>query len=84
MGVCLAVKSLAECVLRRRPSDARQLLQLELLRLMPMYSALRDLSIWSKAFELVDSTKQRKPPPLHTPKHAANLLGRSVWHKILR
>jgi hypothetical protein len=58
VGVCSTVKVLAEFVNKRRPSDPRQFLLLQLLQLMPAYSALHDLSAWEAAFLEVESSKQ--------------------------
>ena len=52
MGVCETVQVLAEAVaLAKQPVEARYRLLIEILRLMPLYRDIRDLSAWESAFQ---------------------------------
>ena len=52
MGVCKVVKELAGAVSLAKPDlQPRHRLQVELLRLMPLYLEVWDLSLWESAFQ---------------------------------
>lgn len=58
MGECTTVKALAEALRdAREPQDPKQQLIIEILRLMPMYLAIRDLSQWEAALQGVGMSK---------------------------
>jgi hypothetical protein len=63
MGVCAVVKEFAEAVSYvKQPQEWRCKLAIELLRLMPLYAKVGDLSAWEAAFQnalqTVDTTKE--------------------------
>jgi hypothetical protein len=58
MGICNTVKAMAEALRdAKAPADPKQQLMIEILRLMPMYIAMRDLSVWESAYQDAESSK---------------------------
>ena len=79
MGVCETVASLAEAVGRsKRPASPRHRLLIEILRLMPLFREIRDLSAW------VSSSSPRTGPPWFLPEAGRHWRGRSLKHRTPR
>jgi hypothetical protein len=52
VGVCETVKALAEAIAQAKaPQEARHRLMVEILRLMPLYRDIHDLTAWESAFQ---------------------------------